>query len=257
MTVSENSAPAIETLERYDHFDGADPPRDAPEARLTKAPAEDERFCLDWPAWAARLLMFNSKLVRTRIIGHPDLAKDGPIICAHWHSEDLSMLPYYGFGNTNILVSQSRDGAILNRAVKVMGYTSCRGSSSRGGLGGLLALKRSLEQGQNVILAADGPRGPRGVAKAGAVYLAAKTGRPVYPAGSACSRRHVFTGTWSKTGVPLPGSKLVMVFNPPIFFPPEATRWPTHVQSRIMTAAIDDTVQAARRELDRWMRGDK
>ena len=251
MTTSEQTSP-IET-EHYGRFDGAAPPGNIE----TPAETNDERFFLDWPTWAARLLMLNSKLVRSRIIGHPKLPEEGPIIYAHWHCEDLSMLPYFGYAHSSILVSQSRDGAMLSRAVKVMGYESCRGSSSRGGLGGLLALKRSLENGQSVILAADGPRGPRGVAKAGPLYLAAKTGCPIYPTGSACSRRHVFKGTWSKTGLPLPGSRLVMFFNPPMYFPPEATRWPIHVQSRIITAAIEDAGQAARRELDRWMNKDR
>ena len=264
----------LNPAERFEHphgRGGALPLRDSEtpgaagrdvEARASRSPdqpaaiPDDERFCLDWPAWAARLLTLSAKTYRTRVIGHPDLAEAGPVIYAQWHCEDMSILPHFGFTRANILVSQSRDGAMLSRAVKVMGYDSCRGSSSRGGLGGLLALKRSLENGQSVVLAADGPRGPRGVAKAGPVYLAAKTGRPVYPAGTACSNRHVFQGTWSKTGLPLPGSKLAVVVNPPLFFPPEAARWPTHIQSRLMTAAIEDAVQAARRELERWLKSE-
>lgn len=254
MILSDQSGPA----------EGLEPHGGQEEAELTPAetrpkddPAapDDERFFLDWPAWVARLLMLAAKTVRTRVIGYPYPPPGEPVIFAHWHSEDLSLLPHFGFSGSNILVSQSRDGAILSRAVRVMGYESCRGSSSRGGLGGILALKRSLEEGRSVVVAADGPRGPRAVAKPGAVYLAAKTGRPIYPVGTACNRRHIFKGTWSKTGLPLPGSKLAVVVNPPLRFPPEAARWPTHAQSRALSAAIEDAVQAARRELELWTKG--
>jgi lysophospholipid acyltransferase (LPLAT)-like uncharacterized protein len=94
------------------------------------------------------------------------------------------------------------------------------------------------------------------VAKAGPLYLAAKTGRPIYPAGTACDRRKIFKGSWSKTGLPLPGSRLVVFVGSPLSFPPEAARWPLHVQSRVLTAAIEDAAQAARRELTRWVKGE-
>ncbi|MDR2945188.1 MAG: DUF374 domain-containing protein, partial [Candidatus Adiutrix sp.] len=121
------------------------------DARPVELPAgTDEKFFLDWPAWAARLLMLGAKTVRTRIVGFPP-PEEEPVIFAHWHSDDLSMLPHFGFTKGNILVSQSRDGAMLSRAVRVMGYDACRGSSSRGGLAGILGLKRSLDKGQSVL----------------------------------------------------------------------------------------------------------
>lgn len=213
---------------------------------------DDEKFFLDWPAWAARLLMLSAKLVRVKVLGYPDPPQGEPVIYAHWHCEDLSMLPHFTFIKANILISPSRDGAMLSRAVKVMGYHTCRGSSSREGAAGLRALKTSLAAGQNVIFAADGPKGPRAVAKAGAVYLAAKTGRPIYPVGSAASLAHVFKGTWSQTRLPLPGSKLAVVFGPPLFFPPEAIKWPIPEQSQALTRAIDEAVRAAREALEDW-----
>ncbi len=218
-------------------------------------PAGRERFFLDWPAWLARLLNLSSKLVRVRYIRFPDLIHGGPTIFVHWHCEDLSMLPHFGRYHPRILVSQSRDGAILSRAVSVLGFDTSRGSSSRGGAGGLLALKRSLKAGQNVIFAADGPRGPRHVAKPGPVYLAAKTGCPICVAGTASSFSYVARGTWSKTRLPLPGSKTVIAFSPSIYLPPEAARWPSHVQSRFLGAAISDAVREAEVELARWRGG--
>lgn len=214
--------------------------------------ADEPKFLLNWPRWAARLLKLLSKLVKTRVSGYPDLATTGPVIFASWHSEDLSMLPHFGKTGADVLVSPSRDGSMLSQALGVLGFQAVRGSSSRGGAGGLLALKKSLEAGRSVVFAADGPKGPRQVAKPGPVYLAAKTGCPIYPTGTACTQSFIFKKSWSKTRIPLPGAHLVVVFGPPLHVPPEAVQWTNLQQSRFLTAAISDTQRAARLELDAW-----
>ena len=212
----------------------------------------EDHFFLNWPVLAARFLTLISLLVRPRIIGFPDLAKTGPVIFAPWHREDLTVFPYFGFTRARILVSASRDGSIFSQAISALGYTTCRGSSSRGALQGLLGLKRSLENGETIVVSSDGPRGPRQVAKPGAVYLAAKTGCPIYPVGSAASRFYEFSKSWNKTRLPLPGARLVIYCGEPLILPPEAVRWPQHVQSRLLTAAICDAVRQAELELAAW-----
>ncbi|MDR1922057.1 MAG: lysophospholipid acyltransferase family protein [Candidatus Adiutrix sp.] len=213
---------------------------------------EEPVFFMKWPRLAARFLMLSAKFVRTRIVGYPDLKKTGPVIFAHWHSEDLSMLPHFGHSRACILISPSRDGAALSQAASVMGYGVCRGSSSRGGLGALLVLKRNLEGGASVIFAADGPRGPRMVAKPGPIFLAAKTGCPIYPVGTAGSLEYVFKKSWNRTRFQLPGSKLAVVFGPPLFFSAEASRWPVMEQSRLLGAAIADAAREAELALEKW-----
>jgi lysophospholipid acyltransferase (LPLAT)-like uncharacterized protein len=54
------------------------------------------------------------------------------------------------------------------------------------------------------------------VAKPGAFYLAAKTGRPIYPVGAAVSFAHVFKKSWSHSRLPWPGAKVAAVFGEPI-----------------------------------------
>lgn len=197
--------------------------------------------------------MLSSKLVRARVVGYPDLRETGPVIFASWHSEDFSILPHFGQTGADVLVSPSRDGSMLSEALAVMGFQAVRGSSSRGGLGGLLALKKSLESGRSVVFAADGPRGPRQVAKPGPVYLAAKTGCPIYPAGTACDRAYSFKKSWSKTKIPMPLAHLSVVFGPPLHLPPEAAKWPSREQSRLLTSAISDTLQTAQKELEKFL----
>lgn len=212
----------------------------------------DEKYFLNWPAWLGRFLKVYAHLLRVRFIDMPDLGNIPPAILAIWHCEDMMMLPYFTKYDISILISQSRDGAILSRAVEALGFSTCRGSSSKGGASGLIALKRSLTDGRHVVFAADGPRGPLMVAKPGAVYLAAKTGCAIYPMGSAVSRAWVSEKSWNKTRLPQPGAKVVIAFGPPLYFPREAVHWPAHAQSRALGAAISDTVRLAERGLADW-----
>ena len=208
------------------------------------------RFFLDWPAWAARLMVLFSRTWRLRVVGQPD--PDGAGIMVHWHGDDLVLTPAMRHMNTAILVSPSRDGDRLGRALEALGHRACRGSSSRGGAEGLLALKKALAEGRNAVFAADGPRGPRLVAKPGPGFLAAKTGRPLYPAGVAVSRAHVFGNSWHQTRLPLPGARVVVAFGPALRLRPEAARWPPHHLSRLVGAALADAARAAEAELTAW-----
>jgi lysophospholipid acyltransferase (LPLAT)-like uncharacterized protein len=202
-----------------------------------------EKFFLDWPAWAGRLMLLFSRAWRLRVVNQPPPDAGGVMV--HWHGDDLVLTPTMRHMNTAILVSPSRDGDRLGRALTALGHQPCRGSSARSGADGLLALKRALAEGRNAVFAADGPRGPRLVAKPGPAFLAAKTGRPLYPAGVAVSRAYVFRKSWHQTRLPLPGARVVVVFGPPLRFPPEAARWPAHHLSRLAGAALADAVLAA------------
>lgn len=213
---------------------------------------DDEKFFLDWPAWAGRFLKFYFFSVRVRTFHKPDLDELGPIIIAFWHGDDLCLLPTQPWLRANVLVSQSRDGSMLSRAFRVLGHQARRGSSSKGGAEGLIALKKGLERGVNAAFAADGPRGPREIAKPGPVYLAAKTGCPILPLGAAADRAYIFKKSWNKTRLPLPASRLAIAYGRPLYFPKEASRWPAYQQSRLLTAAIFEANHLAEEELRSW-----
>ena len=56
-----------------------------------------------------------------------------------------------------------------------------RGSSTRGAVGALIEMARLMRAGCPAGFTSDGPKGPRHVAKMGAVLLAKKTGQPIMP----------------------------------------------------------------------------
>jgi lysophospholipid acyltransferase (LPLAT)-like uncharacterized protein len=174
-----------------------------------------------WPVWAAAMAKFLSRLVRTRLVGI-EQTQGAPCGVAIWHGDELALIPRFGHLNPTVLVSRSKDGEIMARATQALGYSVTRGSSTRGAVGGMIALIKAVRKGATVVLTVDGPQGPRGVCKPGIVRIAQKTGVPLFPVGVAVSHRYVFKNTWNQVYLPLPFSRQVVYVAPPISFPETA-----------------------------------
>ena len=100
-------------------------------------------------------------------------------IFCFWHRCTLPCGWYFRKFRCSILISQSFDGELIARTLGLLGYGAVRGSSSRGGAAGLLALQRVLDGGLPVVFTADGPRGPIYQTKIGPVKLAQMTGERI------------------------------------------------------------------------------
>ena len=164
------------------------------------------------------VLRFLSRLVSTRIVGLEQIDRFPNVGFAHWHGDEIALLPRFGYLNFTVMVSHSWDGERMALAAQALGYRVVRGSSTRGAVGGLLALIKAVQEGHGAGLAVDGPRGPRGVCKPGIIRLAQKTGVPLLPTGVAVSRKFVFKKTWNQVYLPLPFSRQVIYFDEPLFF---------------------------------------
>ena len=178
-------------------------------------------FDRHWPVWGANVLKFSLGLVRTRVVGVEQVQS---ITCgvAHWHGDELALVPRFGHLTPTILVSHSKDGEIMARGARALGYRVTRGSSTRGAVGGLIALIKAVKKGDTVVLAVDGPQGPRGVCKPGIIRLVQKTGVPLFPVGVATTHRFVFKKTWNQVYLPIPFSRQVVLVDKPISFPKKA-----------------------------------
>jgi lysophospholipid acyltransferase (LPLAT)-like uncharacterized protein len=119
--------------------------------------------------------------------------------------------------NMRVLISQSRDGEFGAKAASALGYRVVRGSDSRGGAKALRGLAEDLRRdGGWIALVADGPRGPRGICKPGAVWLSRATGLPVLCV--AARARVGFTlGGWAKVKVPLLFTRVELRLSMPIY----------------------------------------
>jgi len=148
-----------------------------------------------------------------------------PMIFAFWHNRFL-LMPYvytahFHQNRIAVIVSRSRDGALVSEFISRFGFLPVRGSTNRGGQAAFLSLARVVKEGWNAAVTPDGPRGPRYRAQPGIVTLAALTGAPIIPASASSSRQAVFSRTWDQMRIPLPLGRIRMVFGPPLFIPPD------------------------------------
>lgn len=206
----------------------------------------------NWPLLAVKTLSLLSRLVRTRVIGLEQVKSVSTYAAAHWHGDELALLPRFGHLRLTILVSHSKDGEIMARGAGAIGYRIRRGSSSHRGAAGLLALIKAIREGYPAVLAVDGPRGPRGVCKPGIVRLAQKTGVPLFPVGVAVSRKFVFKKTWNKVYLPLPLARQVILVGEPLLFGKAITAEDMKQGCRRVEAALHRVHEEAQRLLDGW-----
>jgi lysophospholipid acyltransferase (LPLAT)-like uncharacterized protein len=111
-----------------------------------------------------------------------------------------------------LLVAHGRDGDWASALVESLGYRVVRGSSSRGGVAALRELMRFASRpGESLAFVVDGPLGPAGRAKPGAVVCALESGLPLRAVGAAARHALVFPRTWSGIYLPLPFSYVGIV----------------------------------------------
>lgn len=135
-------------------------------------------------------------------------------LLAFWHRH-LLLMPYsYRGKGISVLVSQHRDGELIARTVARFGIHSSRGSSTRGGSAGVRELLRMFKRGFDIAITPDGPKGPRGVAKPGAVQLASLARVPIIPVAVGASRAK-YLPSWDRFVIPWPGSRVCLAYGEP------------------------------------------
>lgn len=172
-------------------------------------------------------------------------------IIVFWHG--LQFFPVYYFRNKKIaiMVSMSRDGDAQSKILSSYGYEIVRGSSSRGAVTGLIGLKKKLEEGFDVALAIDGPRGPLHTAKEGVNYLAIKQNCYVLPITCWFSSYKKFN-SWDEYILPYPMAKGILSIGRP--FLPNNMKYPMMTHKYLekilnsMTEEIKTLVNAEKAE---------
>lgn len=162
--------------------------------------------------WIYRIL---SATWRLRLVEPPSLkehlANHEPVIFAHWHGDELALLKLIGHYRIATLISTSKDGEIMMNVSTRMGAMSSRGSSTRGGVGGLVGLLRLVkEHKRNCSMAVDGPKGPIYEPKPGVFELSRLLKAPIYPGGVACDRAWHFPKSWNQTFLPKPFARVMI-----------------------------------------------
>jgi lysophospholipid acyltransferase (LPLAT)-like uncharacterized protein len=144
------------------------------------------------------------------------------------------------------VVSRSRDGEYLARLLHSLGLKTARGSSSRGGLSALTGMERLMrEDRRHGVITVDGPVGPRHNVKQGAVVLAFRVPALLVPV-RLFPRRAVVFNSWDRFQLPLPFSRVDIVFGAPYAVslaelePGEVERERVELQRRLNTLRPPD-----------------
>jgi lysophospholipid acyltransferase (LPLAT)-like uncharacterized protein len=148
-----------------------------------------------------------------------------PITAAFLHARTFQLLHYFSRperGRWILMCSQSRDGEAMTRVEEGLGFRVARGSSGGGGARALVEMiKASREDSAlNTCLAIDGSRGPRGIAQAGILTLAQKTGGILLPIAASTSSAWVYRQSWDRTVFPKPGAVVRVRIGEPLRIEP-------------------------------------
>lgn len=146
-----------------------------------------------------------------------------PIMFVFWHGQLLPLVHYHRHEDIVVLVSEHDDGEYITRVLERNGFGTVRGSSTRGGTKGLKGLVRAAKAGHDVAVTPDGPTGPRGVFKPGALAAAQIAGLPVVPLVLTASSGWRFR-SWDGFLVPRPFASIRIEYLAPRSVPREATR---------------------------------
>ncbi len=154
-------------------------------------------------------------------IGSPSAAVP-PVIYILWHNRFFTVPAGWNqicsqHRKSVTLTSASHDGDMVARAMAVFGLGAVRGSSSRRGVAALIGLKHALQDGFDVCLTPDGPRGPRYVLQPGVIKLAESSGAPIVPVHVTFSSAFRLK-TWDRFVIPMtlqPGRNDLRRSHPP------------------------------------------
>jgi hypothetical protein len=239
-----------------------DDPREVPDPAPT--PRSDDDVApgpvpLDWRSRAtvaggAAIIRALSATWRFRQLNYEPVgafrARRGVAIYAFWHAQMLPFLALHRDTHAAVLVSAHRDGERIAQAAARFGYRAIRGSTSRGAAGALRGLVRGLEDGWEVVVTPDGPRGPAEQFAPGTLVAAQQAGVPVVLMAAAAHRAWRL-GSWDRFMIPQPWTRITVAYSEPLPVtwesPREAAAAATEFQSRLVALnaqARDDVAHA-------------
>jgi lysophospholipid acyltransferase (LPLAT)-like uncharacterized protein len=135
------------------------------------------------PRLVALLLRVLHRTLHYEVVVEPGAVPATPPALQVWCFWHRCLIPcacyFHGRFKMAVLISRSFDGELIALTIERLGFLTARGSSTRSGASGLLALARAVEGGRGAVFTADGPRGPLYKVKPGAVKLAQLTGYPI------------------------------------------------------------------------------
>ena len=169
-----------------------------------------------------------------------------PILFTFWHGRMLYFVKLYAYlgARVTILVSHSRDGEFIAQLLARFGFHTTRGSTSRGGARALMAVVNRVSNGMDACFTPDGPRGPRYRVQPGLLLAAKRTGAAILPMTFGARWKQVFS-SWDAFLLPLPFSRVVVIYGEPIYVPADASAADLEVKRREVEASLRRITETA------------
>jgi lysophospholipid acyltransferase (LPLAT)-like uncharacterized protein len=175
-------------------------------------------------------------------------SSDGKIpIYTFWHNRVFLSTYFWQQRRIVVMTSQSFDGEYIARFIQRFGYGAARGSSTRGATGAVVEMVRLMRAGCPTAFTIDGPKGPRYVAKMGAVLLAKKTGHPILPFAITAAKFWEATKSWDGFQVPKPFTRALVNIAAPIYVAPDAKEEELNAKRDELQRALDELNQRGER----------
>ena len=152
-----------------------------------------------------------------------------PIVFALWHGDMLPLLYLHRREGVSVLISEHRDGELIARIAQSLGFRTVRGSTSRGAARALAGIVRELEDGHDVAVTPDGPRGPARRFAPGALMAAQRAAAPVVAVGVSAKPTWRLK-SWDRFIIPKPFARVKVVYSDAI-----------HIEASSVRAAAEET----------------
>ncbi len=172
--------------------------------------------------WTTQLLRIWFATCRITVVGreieHRFARVEDKVVVGTWHRGALFLVWYYRRLRPMVMFSRSRDGELIAGYAENLGVRVARGSSSRGGASALRTMLRYLQRAghRKAATVLDGPRGPRFLVQPGMLQLARNAGVPFLPVVMSAAPAVTLARTWDRTVIPLPFSRVVVSYGPPM-----------------------------------------
>jgi lysophospholipid acyltransferase (LPLAT)-like uncharacterized protein len=136
----------------------------------------------------------------------------GRVLLCTWHQHFFSFIRHFRNYRTyepGLMISQSSDGEIIAGIANLSGWQTVRGSSSRNGTRALRQMIKHLKKTGLAAHILDGPRGPSGTVKHGAIYLAMGADAMIVPVIAVAEKAWYFR-SWDRFMLPRPFSRVTI-----------------------------------------------
>lgn len=165
-------------------------------------------------------------------------------IFAFWHGRMMMCPTICPRGRPmRVLISLHRDGKLISTVIGHFGQRTISGSTSKGGHAAAAEILNALENGDNISITPDGPRGPTQIAAPGIAGIARLSGKPVLPVTFSATRAKRLK-SWDRFMLALPFGRIVFCVGPPIMVKEDSE------EERVRTQ-IEDTMNALVEKADR------